>query len=247
MCEMNLLITENLSDAYHLKYIARTVEGELKKLGGDLALDKSSDRAYLSFGLPKISYPVFEAILKERIAEIITVSYKYSFFKKYLRTGGISDGEYEMLLAALIAADLEEDKRYVKYKTVFDGQFSIDGFFNFRLGPLKDKWTEIVGYIPPFFSPQRLGEFISFIVGEKSGRRATVVDGGVYDARHNRISLSSLLSPMDGGEGAREVLLSGFGEVELASPVSKTDERYLVRFYGDKIFFTKPVNPIKNR
>lgn len=239
MNEMNFLVSDAAERICNLKYIIDTTFDCLKRLKGDYLIDIRADRAQLSVSVPKEYAEIYSQILLDKIADVIAVNYKYAFFKKYVRTGGVTDTEYEMLIASLIAADLDEDKRYIINGKPSLNDFTVDGYFNFRLRPLKEKWAEIVTYIPTYFSTEKLEDFITFIVSEKKGKRAIVKFGKVYDERFNRMLKGRLVGDVAEGNITREIILSGFSEVELDGRLPKSDEKYLIRFFGDKIFFKK--------
>ena len=148
----------------------------------------------------------------------------------------MSTVEKEILLTSLIAADLDDDKRYAFDRIKHFRDIAVDGIYNFRLKPLKKKWEDIVSYIPTCFMNEQLKEFISYLLENKK-KRVYVDSGKVYDSHYRRLKRSSLLD----GEGVkiiREVLLSNCGEVELNGSLPKEDEYYLKEFYSDKIIFS---------
>lgn len=239
MNEMNFIISDEESKQNNLKYILDSTLDCVKKLNGKAKTETAGGRALLKISVPSEYSEIYSQILVDKIADVIAVNYKYVFFKKYVRTSGISEVDYEMLLAALIAADLDEDKRYVINSKPTFTDFTVDGYFNFRLRPLTEKWSEIVTYIPTYFSSEKLREFISYIICEKKRRRAVVYGGKVYDERYNRMLKSSLVDKIKEGSLTREIILSGFSEVELSGRLPEIEEKYLTAFYGDKIFFKK--------
>lgn len=239
MSKMNFVLSDSAARQQNVNYLFKTTAEPLKRLSGSCEIRVNGDRINLSVTLPDEYAELFNQILTDKVADVIAVNYKYEYFTRYIRTCGLDEIEYEMLIAALISADLEEDKSYVGREKLNFKDFSIDGYYNFRLRPLKEKWSEIVTYIPNYFSFDKLSEFISYIVCEKSKKRAIVVDGKVYDGRNNRMLKGMMTGKIKKGLVAREVILSGFSEVELASKISETDEKYLVSFFGDKIFFKK--------
>ena len=101
-------------------------------------------------------------------------------------------------MASLIAADLDEDKRYTFEKIKNFEDIAVDGIFNFRLQPLKKKWKEVAECIPTCFLREQLKEFISYLV-ENKRKRVYVDQGKVYDSHYRRLKRSSLLD----GENAR--------------------------------------------
>lgn len=242
MIEMNFKISDLSQRKQNINYIVNTTLDAIRKLNGEYKTEITGERVFLLLKLPDENAETARRLLSDKIADVIAVNYKYEFFTRYIRTGGLTSVDYEMLIASLISADLDEDKRYVACGGLGLEDFSIDGYFNFRLRPLKEKWAEIVTYIPSYFTKEKLNEFISYIVCEKTGRRAYVYDDKVYDGRFNRMQKSMLIKKIDKGAVAREVVLSGFSEVVLGGKVGDEDKKYLVSFFGDKIFFKKNEN-----
>jgi hypothetical protein len=137
----------------------------------------------------------------------------------------------------LIAADLEEDKKYSFDKLKCFKEIAIDGIFNFRLKPLKRKWQDVVSYIPTCFLNSQLKDFLSYLLENKT-KRVYVDNGRVYDWHFRRLKRSNLLD-CDQVKILREVILSNCGEVELSGELPKDDEYYLKEYYADKLFFSK--------
>lgn len=174
----------------------------------------------------------------DKLAEVIAVNYKYEYFKKNIRLTGLNELEKEILIASLIAADFEEDKRYTYEKIKRLKDSAIDGIFNFRLAPLKKKWEEIVSYIPSCFINSQLKDFITFML--ENNRKIIYIDGGkVYDSHFRRLKRSSLLGGGDKASLIREVLLSNCGEIHMSGSVLEEDEYYLKEYYSDKIIFSE--------
>ena len=199
-------------------------------------MESDSERCFYTATVTDANAELFRRSLEDKIADVIAVNYKYEYFKRFIRPSGLTAVEYDLLLSALIAADIEEDKRYVLSR--LSAPYAIDGSFLFLMKPLKKKWKEVVGYVPSYFNERELKDFIAYIVGEKRGRRVYVAHGGVFDGHYNKLFRSSLAG---GGDirTVKEVLLSSSGEVELDCKLKEVEEYYLKEFFGDKIFFRK--------
>lgn len=232
----NITITENVSNEDGLLYV-QSSGGELfSHTGCTSRLKRIDDRLILIINCPEEYKDIIRTEIADKVAEIITIKYKYVFFKKNLSVGGLSQVEKEILLTSLIAADLDDDKRYAYDKIKGYQEIAVDGIFNFRLKPLKRKWEDVVTCIPNCFLNTQLKEFISYLLENKK-KRVYIDDGRVYDSHYRRLKRCSLL----GGDEARvvrEVLLSNCGEVELSGKISKEDEYYLKEYYSDKIIFS---------
>ena len=165
--------------------------------------------------------------------------YKYSFFKRTINLSGLDELERELLLTSLISADIEEDKKYVIKKLRDFKEYALDGIFNFRLKALKEKWYDIVSYVPPSFQPSQLKDFIVYLIRDKSNKRVYFDGGSVYDKRYNLLKRRELLSGDSGKLPiVKEILLSSAGEIELASKLPIEDEKYIKEYYGDRVSFS---------
>lgn len=236
----NISITESGTLEDNLSYI-QSAAGELFiHAGCSSRLYHTGGRAILNVNCPVDYADVVVAEIKDKVAEIIAIKYKYDFFKSTLSVGGLKSVEKEILFASLIAADLDDDKKYAFDKIKNSQEIAVDGLFNFRLKLLKKKWQEVAECIPQCFLNTQLKEFITYLTENKKKR--VYVDGEtVYDSHYRRLKRTSLL----GGENAkivREVLLSNCGEVELNGQIPQEDEFYLKEYYCDKIFFTRAGN-----
>lgn len=231
-----ITVTEKENSKYNLFYIQSVLSELLNNAGCKINNNQLGSRFVMTLNCPDYYKDIIYAELVDKLAEIIVIKYKYDFFKKSVKVGGLSEIEKEILLASLISADLEEDKKYTIERFKGYSEIAIDGIYNFRLQPLKRKWEEIVSYMPSTFVNSQLKDFIMFLLENK--KKKVYIEGGkVYDAHYQRLKRSNLLD----GEKAkvvREVLLSNCGEIELIGELSKEDEFYLKEFYADKINFS---------
>ncbi len=229
------MITENVAEESSVLYIQSTLSELFSHARCTASYSVVDGRARLAVSCPDELREIVRAEICDKAAEIAAVKYKYDFFKEKLLVSGLSAVETEILFAGLIAADLEDDKRYA-YKRYFEeGEIALDGTYNFRLAPLRKKWQDVADYMPKVFINAQLKEFISYMIEDRK-KRVYVSGGRVYDAHYRVLKRRALL----GGEGAeltREVLLSGGGEVELSDAIAGEDEFYLKEFFGDKVYF----------
>ena len=232
----SIVISERDCNEQNLMYIQNSI-GELLSYADCSLVNKRVDkRAVLSMNCPEYYADIIKTELADKVAEIISIKYKYDYFKKSIYVNGLSSTEKEILFTSLIAADLEDDKKYAFEKVKKYSDIAIDGIYNFMLKPLKKKWLDITHCIPECFLNSQLKEFIYFLLENKK-KRVYVDDGLVYDSHYRRLKRSSLLDG-DGVKIIREILLSNCGEVELSGKLPKDDEFYLKEFYNDKIFFS---------
>ncbi len=232
----SIVISEKDYNQENLMYIQTSI-GELLSHADCSLVNKIIDkRAVLRVNCPEYYADIIKTELCDKVAEIISIKYKYEYFKRSICVSGLSSTEKEILFTSLIAADLEDDKKYAFEKVKKYGDIAIDGIYNFMLKPLKKKWLDIVNCIPSCFLNSQLKDFVYFLLENKK-KRVYVDDGMVYDSHYRRLKRSSLLDG-DGVKIIREILLSNCGEVELSGKIPKDDEFYLKEFYSDKIFFS---------
>jgi hypothetical protein len=231
-------VTESSIRYNNLLYLKISLEDILEQMNAKASLTCLKNRCEYIVNLPSEYLEIFLLEFLDKLADIIAVNYKHNYFKKSVKFAGLSEVESELLITSLISADIEEDKKYAMKKLKGYDEYSIDGIFNFRMKPLKEKWKEITGYLPASFTKSQLKDFISYLIKDKKGKRVYVDGESVYDKRFNRLNRNKLLS-LDSGNLTltKEVLLSGAGEVELCSPINDNENKYLKEFYENKIYF----------
>lgn len=232
----SITVTENQLQEENLLYVQSSSAELFTHAGCSARLNHIDGRSLLTVNCPEYYSDLIRAELVDRVAEIITIKYKSNYFEKNLKVGGLSSNEKQILYASLIAADLEDDKKYAKDRLLNSKEIAVDGVFNFRLKPLKRKWQEVAECVPQCFLNSQLKEFISYLLENK--RKCVFIDQGkVYDWHYRRLNRSSLLS----GEKVkivREVLLSNCGQIDINGKIPEEDEFYLKEYYCDKISFS---------
>lgn len=218
-------------------YIANSIQGLVEEFGGNTVIEKKADRIIAKIYCKPTYLDLFRSEIEDKVADVLAIKYKYEFFKRKICPMGLNAYQSEILYTALISADIEDDKRYIIRKIRGLDGYVLDGIYTQLLPPLKNKWQEIVSYIPLFFDGNKLCDFVSFLVSEKRGKRVIVEGTKVYDGNYNRLKRSLLL---DGeGDVLREVLLSASGNVDVLSTLPEETVRYLKSFFGGRITFLK--------
>ena len=230
-----IIISENQNRKNNLLYIQSCLS-ELFIRTGCAILEREDYRADLIIEANDCYKEVLTAEIYDKVAEVIVVKYKYDYFKNIIKIVGLKECEYEILMASLIAADLEDDKKYCLSKMQPSCVVNIDGIYNFRIPALKKKWQDVASYMPPSFINSQLKDFITFLLENKK-KRSYIDSGKVYDQHFRRLYRCSLL----GGDKAkitREIILSNCGEIEINGSLLPDDEFYLKEYYKDKIYFS---------
>lgn len=231
-----ITITEKDYNENNLLYVQSATAEVLNGTGCRYGVEKVGSRSVLRIDCLDEYADIISAEVADKLAEIVAINYKNEFLKKTLQIGGLCEIEKEILLTSLIAADLEDDKRYAFERLKGHFNVAVDGIYNFRLQPLKRKWEDVVSYMPSYFMKTQLKEFISYLLENKK-KRIYIEGGTVYDSHYRRLKRSKLLCS-DKVNLLKEVLLSNCGEISLTGNIPEEDEKYLREFFGDKIYCT---------
>ena len=231
-----ICVTEKSKNIDNLYYLQSSLVEILNSSEYSVKNDVVEDRAKLNLSCPEYYSDVIKMEICDKIAEVIAIRYKYEYFKKAIKLTGLNEEQKELLLVSLIAADLEEDKKYVYARLKGNEEIAIDGMFNFRLRELKRKWEGVVDYMPNCFFGEQLKDFIKYLL-EHRKKRIYIDNGKVYDGHYRRLN-RNLLTEYDKLNLVREVILSNCGELEISGPIPKEDEKYLKEYYGEKIIFS---------
>lgn len=232
----SIIISEKDYNQNNLFYIQSSIGDLLSHADCSITPSKMDGRVALLINCPEYYIDIIRTEIADKVAEILVIKYKYEYLKKQVAVCGLSSIEREILLTSLIAADLDDDKKFAFDRLKSDNNICIDGIYNFKLSCLRKKWQDIAECIPACFMNTQLKDFIYYLLENKK-KRVYVDNGLVYDCHFRRLKRSMLLD----GESIkiiREILLSNCGEVELLGQIPKDDEYYLKEFYNDKIFFS---------
>ncbi len=230
-------ISESSIRYNNVNYLYQTLGDIITQIDAKVDVKNGRNRYELSVDVPEGFKELFVAEAEDKIADVIAINYKYNYFKRNICPSGLSQNERELLYMALISADLDEDKKYIVRKLRAFSEYSIDGIFNFRMKPLKEKWGEIISYIPPTFASTALKDFISYLIKDKRGKKIYFENGKVYDKHYNLLKRIELVGTSEELSAVKEIILSGAGEIELISPLPDKDEYYVKEFFGERVSF----------
>ena len=224
-------VSERSENSAHITYIYNALSEAVRKSGGSEEIFFGEERAAMRIIVGEPSK--LRAQLRERIAEVIGVGYKFRYLDERLCVS-LSKREKRLLCAALIAADLEGDKAYIRRKLEKTAEYSVDGFYTFRLAPLREKWDRIIRYVPEGFSTSDLKQFCDFLVGE-SKNKIYLKGNTVFAENFTPLRLSRLTGEED---LETEIILSDAGFVYCLGEVEDSVEDFLQKFYAERAIFS---------
>lgn len=231
-----ITVTESGTDCSHISYLYHALMGEGGMLTPSVRLSLSRGRICLAVEADKEERDKIHGAVVSAVGDIIAISYKYTFLKRYIDVKRLSDLEREVLLAALISADFTEDKKYVVKRISSLENFSVDGIFNFRIPALIDKWTDVISYIPESFTYGELEKFIAFLL-EGDGGKIYVKDNEVFDEKYRKLRRSRLIGSFPEFSFLREIILSCADKIFLLTVPGAEECKFLKKYYGNHVFF----------
>lgn len=216
-----------------MSYLYTKVTDRFSFLPADSKLVRDGDRTFVNFCSEKKYCPYIRSYTEDRIAEVIAVGYKYRYFASKLCLPCLSAERKRLLFVALVSADLEEDRAFVRRRLEGVGEYCIDGTYNFRLSELKTRWRGIAEYIPTDFSEYSLDGFLDFLIGENKGK-VFLKDGKLYDEDYRRLDLASLVGAE---KPIYEILLSGADNIYCFGSTDDETREFLKKYYKEKAVF----------
>ena len=226
-----ITVSDQGENGLYITYLYNALSGILARIGGSEELILG-ERAALRIRADDEEGELKET-LKDSLTEIIGIGYKFRYLDARLNAA-LSRHDKNLLCAALIAADFEGDKGYIKRKIGEGPEYNIDGLYSFRLGPLKDKWQHIVEYVPAGFSQGDLKQFCDFLVGESKNK--VYLQGKTVFGENFKPLKRSLLFGKEDTE--TEIMLSDAGFVYCLGDVGEELSDFLQKFYAERAIFS---------
>ena len=236
---MEIVLSEKEENARYIAYIFTSLQPVYEACGAKTSLVFGGGRIALKVCAGDRYGPYLRKFTEEKVAEVISVGYKYDVFSRALHTAGLGAGEREILLAALISADFADDRRYIFSRLRGMKTYTVDGFYLFRLGALKRKWEEVTACVPAVFTGEKLAAFMGYLLREETGEKVFVRGSELYDGRYRKLRRATLIEEgVSEMNAVREIILSGAGEVECVGAPTPCQENFLRRYFAGKVSFT---------
>lgn len=228
-----ITITQNGYDGLYMSYLYGKVRERFSFLPASIGLTKDGETTEIALKTERAYCPYVRKYAEENIADIIAVGYKYAFFEKRLPLPMLTPLKKRVLLTALVAADLKEDRAFIAKRVKGFERYCLDGLFHFRLSDLKRRWEEIADYVPTEMGEVSMNGFLEFLAEDGEGK-VFLKTGKVYDEDYRPLS-KSLLTGVESPIG--EILLSGAESVYCFGEADADTRAFLKKYYGEKAIF----------
>ncbi|MBQ8686004.1 MAG: hypothetical protein IJ514_07525 [Clostridia bacterium] len=228
-----ITITQNGFDGLYMSYLFGRVKERFSFLPAEFAMQKEGEQTEIALKTERAYCPYIRRFTEENLADVIAVGYKYAYFDKRLTLPLLSQTQRRLLITALVAADLPEDRAYALRRFRGSDTYSLDGVYHFRLRELTKRWQDIVDYVPVDMGEASLNGFLEFLTEDGNGK-LFVKGGKVYDEEYRRLTKSALTgkeTPIG------EIVL---GQAERVYCFGETDREtalFLKKYYGEKAVF----------
>ncbi len=151
----------------YLDCIYGKLKPHIKLADAEVAYTKADDRVYLSIACEDGFKDVMHLEIVSQLAEIYAMGFKYDYLKKKLKINR-ENLLVKTLLNTMTVFDSNNDKKLIRNELYGNKVIAIDGFFEFRLKGVKEKWDEIISLTNEnsiVFSDDRIsGEFLMFLL-----------------------------------------------------------------------------------
>ena len=225
--------TKNGGSDRYVRYLYNKVKEKFSFLSGECVVRSEKDCAKFVFEGEDGYGSHLQQFIVEHVADILTIGYKYEYFQTNLSLPILTPKDKFLFCSALVAADYADDKRYVARRIEGSSTLSLDGVYNFKLKELKERWGEILSFIPKDFGEYSLENFLDYVISDGEGK-AYIKENTVYDENYRKIAKSELLGKKS---LVAELLLSGAAGVYCFGKTDRETETFVKKYYKDKGVF----------
>ncbi|GHU98180.1 hypothetical protein FACS1894211_01510 [Clostridia bacterium] len=159
----------------------------VRRADGVIIRDECSPRCSVSLACEDDRREPLLIALTDHLSEVVVNNFKLKFLKKNSRVPKGNPVNYNAFITALLTFDREWDKEIVARELFYGRELSLDGFYNFRLKELRERWREVcklasenAGYLE---HPDTFTELLRFLVGSADSRIdavSAVKEGAFY-------------------------------------------------------------------
>lgn len=142
MWELSISVsTKNLDVA---KFLYQTIKKQTASLGAVVTCYEQFDQIFVLIACPKENQGRVRIIVERTIIKAICNFFKEDFLTENLHLPMHEDISFCAFKKALINFDKETDFYIISKNLELDKNLHLDSFYNFKLKPLREKWSELI-------------------------------------------------------------------------------------------------------
>lgn len=166
------------------------LEERVKRIGGIVACVERYGRVSVAVACENQHAQDIKRQIKKILVDIYITDAKESYFRSIIRFKTADALDELMLFHALTAFDRDRDREYIAATLTLSDDFSIDGYYMFKLGELKKRWGEIAGLtdenIGLLYDEEALFLLLRFLLSAADPKCETVTVGQENQAYYLR-------------------------------------------------------------
>lgn len=136
-------IRSEKGNQHYINYLCNQISPALRQINGVSAVSCADDTCCLSFACDESYKKQISDTVASVLADIFSVGYKNQYFKQKLCINS-EDFFQNAVINTMCIFDTHKDKRAITKDLSSIDNLSIEGYCNFRLREVKDKWDEII-------------------------------------------------------------------------------------------------------
>jgi len=141
MYQLNITVDKEHESWY--KSIEKVLKIQVKEINGVIANRTIGTRLEISIACENSFKAKAKTIVKKTLSELYLTLVKYEYLEGKVKITGLPKDSFSILIHTLVAFDREAEEEILRSILSIEYNFALDGFFNFRLGELKQRWNDI--------------------------------------------------------------------------------------------------------
>lgn len=203
----------DLKEREYIDFLYNGLKEKIKETNGIVFCGLNNDRIFVSIACEDCFAVDIKSEIYDLLSEIYAFGFKHFYLKKKLKIHK-DNLLTQTLVNTMTIFDSENDKKLIK-KYLFNQEIgAIDGFFNFRMKKLKQKWDEIIDLTNEnavvLYDKEISCEFLSFLIDamQSSEKKVSVFKWqGSYELKDEKGVCINLKLPLWKKDVDEEVLL----------------------------------------
>lgn len=127
-----------------IESLSSIVEDTVKNNGGLMVINKGNGRSNLSVALSKTNKGI-KSVLKENVINMYLTTVKEEYLYQRIRNYASNEFLMRIYIKILQAFNTTEESNILFENVELFPNTALDGVYDFKLNPLKEKWNELVG------------------------------------------------------------------------------------------------------